>query len=66
MSSDIARATEEISTAGFSVHQDARIGALVQDIINIRYNFYSEEGRSLFRGVLQNDVSKAILGADCI
>ncbi|KAK2669752.1 hypothetical protein RAB80_015278 [Fusarium oxysporum f. sp. vasinfectum] len=61
MSSDIARATEDISAAGFSVHQDARIGALVQDIINIKYNFYSEEGRSLFRGVLQNDLVSNVI-----
>lgn len=61
MSLNIADITEEISTAGFSVHRDAHIGALVDSIIDKNYNVYSEDGLSLFRAaVFQNDVSEEI------
>ncbi|KAG7409528.1 hypothetical protein Forpe1208_v010761 [Fusarium oxysporum f. sp. rapae] len=61
MSSNIAHVTEEISAVGFSVHQDAHFGALVDSVINKKFNFYSEEGFSLFRAVLRNDLVSNVI-----
>jgi hypothetical protein len=59
MSLNIGHITEEITATGFSVHQDAHIGTLVDRIIDKKYENYSEETLNLFNvAVLQNEVSE--------
>jgi hypothetical protein len=58
MSLDIAHITENISTTGFWVQEDAHIGALVDSIIRTDSQSYTEEVLSLHKAaVFQNDVS---------